>query len=44
VMQDEVSAYAHETPDISKWLEWKTLVKEIFIPNKLLSIVVKDAE
>jgi hypothetical protein len=44
VMQDEVSAYAHEKADIAKWLEWKTLVKEIFIPNKLLSIVVKDAE
>ena len=42
VMQDEVSAYAHETADIAKWLENKILVKEIFIPNKLLSIVVKD--
>jgi leucyl-tRNA synthetase len=44
VMQDEVSAYAHETADIAKWLDDKILVKEIFIPNKLLSIVVKDAE
>lgn len=42
VMQDEVSTYAHENPDIAKWLEGKTLVKEIFIPNKMLSIVVKD--
>ena len=44
VMQDEVSAYAHETADIAKWLDGKILVKEIFVPNKLLSIVVKDAE
>jgi leucyl-tRNA synthetase len=42
VAQEEVSSLAHETPDIAKWLEWKTLVKEIFIPNKMLSIVVKD--
>ena len=42
VMQDEVSVYAHETPEIFKWLENKILVKEIFIPNKMLSIVVKD--
>ena len=42
VMQDEVSSLAHENPDILKWIEGKTLVKEIFIPNKMLSIVVKD--
>jgi leucyl-tRNA synthetase len=42
VAQEEVSSLAHETPDIAKWMEWKTLVKEIFIPNKMLSIVVKD--
>ncbi len=44
VMQDEVSVYAHETPDIAKWLENKILVKEIFIPNKMLSIVIRDIE
>jgi len=44
VMQDEVSTYAHENPDIAKWLEGKTLIKEIFIPNKMLSIVVRDNE
>jgi leucyl-tRNA synthetase len=42
VMQDEVSSLAHEDPDIMKWIEGKTLVREIYIPNKLLSIVVKD--
>ncbi len=44
VMQEEVSTLAHENPEIAKWLEGKILVKEIFIPNKMLSIVVKDAE
>ena len=44
VMQEEVSTLAHENPEIAKWLEGKILVKEIFIPNKMLSIVVKDTE
>ena len=44
VMQDEVSTLAHADPDIYKWIEGKLLVREIFIPNKMLSIVVKDAE
>lgn len=42
VAQEEVSALAHEDPNIIKWIEGKLLVKEIFIPNKMLSIVVKD--
>ncbi len=42
VAQDEVSALAHADPDIAKWLIGKTLVKEIYIPNKMLSIVVRD--
>lgn len=43
VAQEEVSLLARETPDIAKWLDGKLLVREIFIPNKMLSIVVKDA-
>lgn len=43
VMQEEVSALVHENPDIAKWIEGKVLVKEIYIPNKMLSIVVKDS-
>ena len=42
VAQEEVSLLAHADPGIAKWIEGKTLVKEIFIPNKMLSIVVKD--
>ena len=44
VMQDEVSSLAHSDPNIAKWIEGRLLVKEIFIPNKMLSIVVKDQE
>ena len=43
VAQEEVSALAHAEPNIAKWLEGKILVKEIFVPSKMLSIVVKDA-
>jgi leucyl-tRNA synthetase len=42
VMQDEVSSLAHADPNIAKWIDGKILVKEIYIPNKMLSIVVKD--
>lgn len=42
VSQEEVSALAHADANIAKWIEGKILVKEIFIPNKMLSIVVKD--
>jgi leucyl-tRNA synthetase len=42
VAQEEVSLLAHADPGIAKWIEGKTLVKEIFIPNKMLSIVVRD--
>jgi leucyl-tRNA synthetase len=44
VAQDEVSALAHADPSIAKWIDDKILVKEIFIPNKMLSIVVRDPE
>ena len=42
VAQEEVSALAHADENIEKWIVGKILVKEIFIPNKMLSIVVKD--
>ncbi len=41
VAQEEVSILAHADPQIRRWLEGTTLVREIFIPNKMLSIVVK---
>lgn len=42
VAQEEAASAARENPEISKWIEGKTLVREIFVPNKLLNIVVKD--
>lgn len=41
VAQEEVSSAARENPEIAKWIECKKLVREIFVPNKLLSIVVE---
>lgn len=42
VAQEEVSARALDDREIAKWIEGKEIVREIFVPNKLLSIVVKD--
>ncbi len=44
VAAEEVIAEANSMPEVRKWIEGKTVVREIFVPNKLLSIVVKDAE
>lgn len=41
VTVEEVRATVEEKPEISKWLQGTTVVKEIFIPNKILNIVVK---
>lgn len=42
VAQEEVSEVVRADEGIAKWLEGKEIVKEIFIPNKMLSIVVRD--
>ncbi len=41
VTVEEVRATVEGKPEISKWLEGATIVKEIFVPNKILNIVVK---
>lgn len=41
VAQEEVSIFVREQAEIQKWLDGKELVKEIWIPNKMLSIVVR---
>lgn len=41
VDQEYVSITAKATEDIQKWIAGKEIVKEVFVPNKLLSIVVK---
>lgn len=39
--QEEIASLARENPDITKWFEGMELVREIYVPNKLLSIVMK---
>ncbi len=41
VAQEEVSDTVCADEKIKKWIEGKEIIKEIFIPNKMLSIVVK---
>lgn len=41
VAVDEVRTTIESKPEIAKWLEGATIVKEIFIPNKILNIVIK---
>ena len=39
--KDSVLAKAKANPDVAKWLEWKEIVKEIYVPGKILNIVIK---
>jgi len=39
--KDELLKIAKEDEQVQKWLEGKTIIKEIFIPNKLINFVVK---
>ncbi len=39
--KDEVLKLAKENVDVAKWLEWKELVKEIYVPNRIVNLVVK---
>ncbi len=39
--QDEAMAAAKKVPDILPFIEGKTIVKEIYVPNKIINIVVK---
>lgn len=41
VAQEEVSEVVRADESIKKWIGEGEIVKEIFIPNKMLSIVVK---
>jgi len=41
VSQGEVAARVMEDPEINKWLDGLTIVREIFVPNKLYGIVAK---
>ena len=39
--KDSVLVKAKANSDIAKWLEWKEIVKEIYVPGKILNIVIK---
>jgi leucyl-tRNA synthetase len=39
--KDSVLAKAKANPNVAKWLEGKTLVKEIYVPGKIVNLVVK---
>lgn len=39
--QASVLEKAKTNADVTKWLEWKTLVKEIYVPGKIVNLVVK---
>lgn len=39
--QDEVLKLAKENENVSKWLEWKSILKEIYVPWRIVNIVIK---
>ncbi len=39
--KESVLEKAKNNADIAKWLEWKEIVKEIYVPGKILNIVIK---
>lgn len=41
VTAEEVRMTVENKPEIAKWLDGVTVIKEVFIPNKILNIVIK---
>ncbi len=39
--KDSVLEKAKSHPDVMKWLEWKEIVKEIYVPGRIVNLVVK---
>lgn len=39
--KDKVLEIAKNNPDVIKWIEWKEIVKEIYVPGRIINIVVK---
>ena len=42
ISQKEVMKQAHGDSNVQKWLEGKEIVKEIYVPGKIVNIVAKD--
>ncbi|MDL2259691.1 leucine--tRNA ligase [Deltaproteobacteria bacterium OttesenSCG-928-K17] len=41
--QEEVEPLVFENPGVGKWLEGQSVVKKVFVPDKLVNLVVKPA-
>lgn len=41
VTQEEVIETVYEKEEIKKWIEGKDIMKEVYIPGKILNVVVK---
>jgi leucyl-tRNA synthetase len=39
--KDSVLEKAKNSPELAKWLEGKNIVKEIYVPGKIVNLVVK---
>jgi leucyl-tRNA synthetase len=39
--KEEVLEKAKSDPKVAKWLEGKTIVKEIYVPGKIVNFVVR---
>ncbi len=39
--KEAVLEKAKAEPNVAKWLEWKQLIKEIYVPGKIVNLVVK---
>lgn len=39
--KDSILSKARDVESVKKWLEWKEIVKEIYVPGKIVNIVVK---
>jgi leucyl-tRNA synthetase len=39
--KDSVLEKAKNNPDVAKWLKWKNIVKEIYVPWKIVNLVIK---
>ena len=39
--KEEILEKAKQEPNVKKWIDWKNIVKEIYVPWKLVNLVVK---
>ena len=39
--KEEILQKAKSEPNVARWLEWKTIVKEIYVPWKIINFVIR---